>query len=74
LFSTTFFNFQAPQSSVISKWVWLYGLVTAILTVFTNMFWYSTIRTKDKEIKAKYENAEEIAEVIDIDQKSPEPR
>lgn len=42
LFSTSFFNFQSsPTSTVVSKWVWLYFVVTAGLTSAFVAAWYS---------------------------------
>jgi len=71
LFSTTFFNFQIPNSSVVSKWVWLYGLITVLLTVFTNVIWYSSTRAKDKEIKEKFENAEKNGDQVELVERKP---
>ena len=33
LFSTSFFNFQSMGGPLVSRWVWLYVLVTGVLTV-----------------------------------------
>ncbi|OCK84853.1 hypothetical protein K432DRAFT_90907 [Lepidopterella palustris CBS 459.81] len=54
LFSTTFFNFQAPKHErVVSSWVWLYWLVTVLLTIVIHSTRYFTSRRKEQEITRK---------------------
>ena len=40
LFSTTFFNFQNQTSRVVSWWLWLYSVVTVMLTLAVVAGWY----------------------------------
>ena len=40
LFSTTFFNFQNQTSNVVSWWLWLYFVVTVVLTLAVLVGWY----------------------------------
>ncbi|KAI0096585.1 hypothetical protein GGR51DRAFT_543135 [Nemania sp. FL0031] len=39
LFSTSFFNFQDTSGPRISGWIWIYVLVTAVLTVAVQSVW-----------------------------------
>ncbi|KAF2797117.1 hypothetical protein K505DRAFT_322826 [Melanomma pulvis-pyrius CBS 109.77] len=40
LFSASFWNFQPTNTGpIVSKWVWLYFVVTALLTLFVWSFW-----------------------------------
>jgi hypothetical protein len=56
LFSTTFFNFQDTGRSVVSTWIWLYLLITAILTAFTSYIWYWSAQRNLKEINLRHQN------------------
>ncbi|KAF1963512.1 hypothetical protein CC80DRAFT_541444 [Byssothecium circinans] len=42
LFSTSFFNFQPPESSdrVVSQWIWLYASLAVALTALVMAAWY----------------------------------
>ena len=40
LFSTTFFNFQYQSSRIVSWWLWLYFVVTVVLTLAVVAGWY----------------------------------
>ena len=66
LFSTTFFNFQNAGGSMVSKWIWLYWLITAILTALTNYGWYWSIRRKEKEINLRHQDDQRSVEVIGL--------
>jgi Mg2+ and Co2+ transporter CorA len=53
LFSTNFWNFQQDnQGRVVSKWVWLYWVVTAVLTSAVLAAWriVSSLRTDGLEL------------------------
>jgi hypothetical protein len=50
LFSTSFFNFQASDGPVVSRWVWLYVLVTLTTTVAIQGIWFLNTRKKDRMI------------------------
>jgi Mg2+ and Co2+ transporter CorA len=47
LFSASFFNFQARDGPVVSHWIWLYVLVTVIMTVVIQGTWFLNTRKKD---------------------------
>jgi Mg2+ and Co2+ transporter CorA len=44
LFSTSFFNFQSKDGPVVSHWIWLYVLVTAIMTAVIQGLWFLNAR------------------------------
>ena len=44
LFSTSFFNFQSRDGPVVSPWIWLYILLTAVLTVVIQGLWFLNAR------------------------------
>ena len=44
LFSTSFFNFQSRDGPVVSSWIWLYILLTAVLTVVIQGLWFLNAR------------------------------
>ncbi|KAH7403744.1 hypothetical protein BKA64DRAFT_641711 [Cadophora sp. MPI-SDFR-AT-0126] len=51
-FSTTFFNFQPGKGEhIVSGWLWLYFLVTIILSVLIISWWLSISRRKFREIQ-----------------------
>ncbi|KAI4124398.1 MAG: hypothetical protein LQ347_005758, partial [Umbilicaria vellea] len=55
LFSTTFFNFQAPSPSpVVSHWLWLYWVVTIALTLLIHTAWYITSQKREQEINREF--------------------
>ena len=48
LFSASFWNFQPTNTGpIVSKWVWLYWVITAVLTITVWGFWrgYSMIKS-----------------------------
>ncbi|KAK5118184.1 hypothetical protein LTR85_008164 [Meristemomyces frigidus] len=52
LFSTDFFNFtpsKAASPSLVSKWIWLYLVVTVALTGIVMLIWRQVSRTRDRE-------------------------
>jgi hypothetical protein len=65
LFSTTFFNFQ-NGGSIVSRWIWLYWVITAILTALTNCVWYWSTQRKEKEINLKHKDDQRDAEMIEV--------
>ncbi|KAH6715172.1 hypothetical protein BKA61DRAFT_347782 [Leptodontidium sp. MPI-SDFR-AT-0119] len=50
-FSTTFFNFQRGNDGIVSPWVWLYFLVTIVLSVLIIAWWYISSRRRWYEIE-----------------------
>ncbi|KAG4412354.1 hypothetical protein IFR04_014511 [Cadophora malorum] len=51
-FSTTFFNFQPSKGeSMVSGWLWLYFLITIILSVLIITWWLLVSRRKYREIQ-----------------------
>ena len=51
LFSTSFFDFKPQdQQNVVSGWIWLYFLLTALLTVIIQGSWYINSRRKELQI------------------------
>ena len=44
LFSTSFFNFQSRDGPVVSSWIWLYILLTAVLTAVIQGLWFLNAR------------------------------
>lgn len=44
LFSTSFFNFQSRDGPVVSPWIWLYILLTAVLTAVIQGLWFLNAR------------------------------
>ena len=44
LFSTSFFNFQSRDGPVVSPWIWLYVLLTVVLTVVIQGLWFLNAR------------------------------
>ena len=48
LFSTSFFNFQSRDGPVVSPWIWLYILLTAVLTVVIQGLWFLNARNLNK--------------------------
>ena len=54
LFSTSFFNFQPNRGNpVVSRWIWIYVLVTVVLTGAIQGAWFVNLRRKEFEIKTK---------------------
>lgn len=53
LFSTSFFSF-GQEGKVVSWWLWLYWVVTAVLTVVIHGFWWMFSRSKEREIEQKF--------------------
>lgn len=51
---------------MVSKWIWLYWLITAILTALTNYGWYWSIRRKEKEINLRHQDDQRSVEVIGL--------
>lgn len=57
LFSTTFFDFQAGQAQhvLISQWIWLYFLVTILVSGMIGVWWrYLSVQSQhilDKELQ-----------------------
>ncbi|KAL2060191.1 hypothetical protein VTL71DRAFT_9586 [Oculimacula yallundae] len=45
-FSTTFFDFPKGKSGIVSAWVWLYFLVTIVLSGFVIAWWYVSSRRR----------------------------
>jgi hypothetical protein len=51
LFSTSFWNFgPANKDSVVSKWIWLYAVVTVVLTLAVLVAWRVVSRLKRDSI------------------------
>ncbi|KAJ3567048.1 hypothetical protein NPX13_g6906 [Xylaria arbuscula] len=50
LFSTSFFNFQDTSGPRVSGWVWIYVLVTVILTVAVQSVWAIISKRKARKI------------------------
>jgi hypothetical protein len=47
LFSTTFFNFQVgANGNIVSAWLWLYFVITTILSAIIFTWWYVTSRSE----------------------------
>jgi len=60
-FSTTFFNFQNEGGSVVSKkWIWLYPIVTLVLTGVTHFVWFRSTTRKGREIISRNESLNAI--------------
>ena len=52
LFSTSFFDFQAKgDMPVVSPWVWLYVIITVLMTGVIQGAWFLSWRRKDLEIE-----------------------
>lgn len=51
-FSTTFFNFQigSDATSIVSGWLWLYFVVTVILSLLIVAWWHISYRRKRYKI------------------------
>lgn len=49
LFSTDFFDFSSSSTYLISKWIWLYIVVTAALTGAVMLAWRQLSRRRDRE-------------------------
>jgi Mg2+ and Co2+ transporter CorA len=49
-FSSSFFNFgPAAGNAVVSHWIWLYLLITALLTIIVFSGWHLLSRAKSKK-------------------------
>ena len=48
LFSTSFFNFQSRDGPIVSPWIWLYILLTAVLTVVIQGLWFLNAQNLNK--------------------------
>lgn len=63
LFSTAFFSFsghgQRPQ---VSSWVWIYFLLSLILTVVVHIIWQWNSRNSEKEQRRRLEEIYGIQE------------
>ncbi|KAJ9660009.1 hypothetical protein H2201_007114 [Coniosporium apollinis] len=65
LFSTSFFDFQAGRDpQVVSWWIWLYWLVTIILTVVIHITWYFTFKRKENQISTAFGKRDEEIEAF----------
>ncbi|PVF91184.1 hypothetical protein CPB86DRAFT_830705 [Serendipita vermifera] len=52
LFSSSFWNFQPPKDGrVVSSWIWLYCIVTGILTFLVLALWRHLSRTQYKAMR-----------------------
>ncbi|KAF2092960.1 hypothetical protein NA57DRAFT_81894 [Rhizodiscina lignyota] len=61
LFSTSFFNFQGGRDSkVVSWWIWLYWLVTVLLTLAIHLWWYLTSKRKEEDILRSFAERSDI--------------
>lgn len=50
-FSTTFFDFKPQeQTRVVSGWIWLYFVITILLTAAIQVAWYVSSKLKEREI------------------------
>lgn len=59
-FSTTFFNFQNEGGPVVSKkWIWLYPVITILLTGVTYFAWFHSTALKMKEIVSQHESKDD---------------
>ena len=61
-FSTSFFNFQPGGSNHISPWIWLYCLLTTILTALTLFLWWHAMRSEKKKTKAALRRQSKLIE------------
>jgi hypothetical protein len=59
-FSTTFFSFQGGAS--VSSWIWLYWLITAVLTGAVLCCWWVATKLQRKKAIAAMANEEKIEE------------
>lgn len=51
MFSSSFFNFQAGQPpGIVSRWIWLYWVVTIALTAIVLVAWWSFSRFHSRKI------------------------
>lgn len=50
LFSTTFFNFQTRTSNIVSWWLWLYFVVTVVLTFAVLIGWYHMEKKQNRTL------------------------
>lgn len=50
LFSASFFNFQASDGPIVSRWIWLYVLLTAVMTVAIQGLWFLNTRKKERDM------------------------
>ncbi|PVH78702.1 hypothetical protein DL98DRAFT_237688 [Cadophora sp. DSE1049] len=65
-FSTTFFNFQpANGEHMVSGWLWLYFLITIILSVLIISWWLLISRRKFREIQRNLGTAEGLEGKVD---------
>ncbi|KAK5124890.1 hypothetical protein LTR85_001080 [Meristemomyces frigidus] len=49
LFSSDFFNFQPPEQSIVSHWLWVYCVITLALTGVVMLLWQLQARARDKK-------------------------
>jgi len=52
LFSTTFFNFQSGKGPIVSHWIWLYFIVTIVITAAVQFLWFLHTRRSERMVKA----------------------
>jgi len=65
-FSTTFFNFQNTGDAIVSRWIWLYWLITVVLTALTHYAWYWSTQRKEEEINLRHQDDQSSVEVIEL--------
>lgn len=48
LFSTSFFDFHSKDGPVVSRWIWLYVVVTVLMTVTVQLLWFLNARNDSR--------------------------
>jgi len=63
LFSSSFFDFQpADRPEVVSHWIWIYWLITAVLTFAVLGAWYYFIVNRVSKVQLGSANAQLMKE------------
>jgi Mg2+ and Co2+ transporter CorA len=61
-FSTTFFDFKPSKEDYVSRWIWLYCLLTICLTVAILGLWWYSLRSMRKKTKMALRRRSELKE------------
>ena len=70
LFSTTFFNFQNTGGKIVSRWIWLYWLITIVLTILTGCAWYWLLRREKNDINLRHQDDKSSVHVIELTERA----
>jgi len=61
-FSTTFFDFRPSEKDYVSKWIWLYCLLTICLTVAILGLWWYALRSVRRKTQVALRRRSELKE------------